>query len=308
VKEFSWLPLACVLLASAAVWGRPRPAPAEGLHVKAMTFNIRYAAARDGANRWPLRRDMVLEVIRRFQGDFVGVQEALSDQVTYLRENSPEHGMIARSRLADPVQGEAVPLLYRRARWRLDQDQHGTFWFSDTPEKPASTSWGNSIPRIATWGRFVEKETGRAVYVYNVHFDHASEPSRQRSAALLARYIANREHSDPVIVTGDFNAGESSVAIRFLKGRHGVEGLPEPSPVPLVDTFRVKHPDAKAVGTFGGFKGVKTGAKIDYVLTLPAARVPQAEIVYFNRNGRYPSDHYPVSAEIILPTAEERTD
>jgi endonuclease/exonuclease/phosphatase family metal-dependent hydrolase len=239
----------------------------EPLGVKAMTFNIRYSAAHDGPDAWPLRREMVAGVIRRFEGDFVGLQEALPDQIAYLRESLPEYRMIVRSRLVDPQQGEAVPLLYRHARWRPDETQQGTFWLSDTPEVPASTTWGNSIPRIVTWGRFVESRTGRAVYVYNVHFDHASEPSRRKSAILLAKRIAGRTHTDPVILTGDFNCGESSFAIGYLKGHQ------DQSPLKLLDTFRVRHPDEKLVGTFHAFRGNRDGAKIDYVFALPGVKV-----------------------------------
>ena len=265
------------------------------LGVKAMTFNIRYSAAADGPDAWPRRREMVVEVIRRFDGDFVGIQEALPDQVAYLREALPAYRLIVRSRLADPQQGEAVPLLYRHERWRLDESQQGTFWLSDTPEVPASTTWGNGIPRIVTWGRFVESKTGGAVYVYNVHFDHASEPSRQKSAILLAQRIAGRKNPDPVILTGDFNCGESSNAIRCLKGEQ------DQSPIKLLDTFRLQHPDEKVVGTFGEFRGTRDGEKIDYVFALPGVEVLGAEIVYSNRDGRYPSDHYPVTAEMALP-------
>jgi endonuclease/exonuclease/phosphatase family metal-dependent hydrolase len=293
----------------------PTPLPASGargerlrigtkaLRVKAMTFNIRYSAAADGPDRWTQRREMVADVIRRFDGDFVGIQEALPDQVAYLRESLPAYRLIVRSRLADPQQGEAVPLLYRHGRWRLDEKQQGTFWLSDTPEVPASTTWGNDIPRIVTWGRFVEGRTGRAVYVYNVHFDHASEPSRQKSAILLAQRIAGRAHPDPVILTGDFNCGESSYAIGYLKGEQ------DQSPLKLVDTFRVRHPDEKVVGTFHAFRGTRDGEKIDYVFALPGTKALDAEIVYFNRDGRYPSDHYPVTAEMVLPTpVDERSD
>ncbi len=290
-------PLATVLVLS--VWtvlvSPSQRLLADDLQVEAMSFNIRYGSANDGDDAWPLRRGMVFDLIRRFGGDFVGVQEALIGQVTELGKALPEYGMVSRTRLVDPKKGEAVPVLYRRDRWRLDPQEQGTFWLSDTPEVPASTTWGNEIPRIVTWARFVEKATGRAVYVYNVHLDHRSEPSRQQSAKLLASRIAKRKHHDPVILTGDFNAAESSFAIRYLTGAEG------PTPTRLVDTYRVVHPDETVVGTFGGFTGRDDGAKIDYVFVLPGAAVVGAEINRENRDGRYPSDHYPVSAEIKLP-------
>lgn len=294
-QRLTWILVACVAACVCADQAR-----AADLRVKAMTFNIRYSAADDGPNRWPQRREMVLRVIEQFAGDFVGVQEALPDQVEFLRRNLPQYSLIVRSRLPDADRGEAVPILYLRRRWQLDRRRQGTFWLSDTPEVPGSRSWGNSIPRIVTWGRFLEREAGRGVYVYNVHFDHASEPSRRRSAELLAERIASRARPDPVVVTGDFNAGERSFPIRYLKA------IGHQPPVRLVDSFRVLRPGEGAVGTFGGFRGAKEGEKIDYVFTLPGARVIDAKIVHFNRDGRYPSDHYPVTAEMELPAPREK--
>ncbi len=268
---------------------------ADELVLKVMTFNIRLSPANDGPDRWEVRKPMVADAIRQFNGDFVGVQEAWADQIAFLNENLPDYRSIGRSREKDPSTGEGTPLYYRHDRWRLDPEQQGTFWLSDTPDVPGSRTWGNEIPRIVTWGRFIEASTGRAVSVINTHFDHRSEPSRRQSAEQLARFVAERAKQEPVVVTGDFNAPEDSYAIRFLRGE-----MPEP-PIRLVDTFRVAHPDAVEVGTFGGFRGDVAGAKIDYVFTLPTARVLSAEIVRTNQDGRYPSDHYPVTAAIAFP-------
>jgi len=46
---------------------------------------------------------------------------------------------------------------------------------------PGSTTWGNKLPRVVAWGRFVDAKTGRGVYVYCTHFDNASESSRRNS-------------------------------------------------------------------------------------------------------------------------------
>jgi endonuclease/exonuclease/phosphatase family metal-dependent hydrolase len=270
---------------------------AEDLRVKVMTFNIRLSPANDGPDRWEVRKPLVVETIRRFGGDFVGVQEAWADQIAYLAENLPEYRWIGRSREADPKTGEGTPLFYRHDRWELDPNEQGTFWLSDAPDVPGSRSWGNDIPRIVTWGRFTEKASGRALSVINTHFDHRSEPSRRQSAEQLARFVAQRAAREPVVVTGDFNAPEDSYAIRFLRGE-----MPEP-PVRLVDTFRAAHRDAAEVGTFNGFKGDAAGAKIDYVFALPSASVLAAEIVRTQRDGRFPSDHFPVTAELAFPAA-----
>ena len=49
------------------------------------------------------------------------------------------------------------------------------------------------------------------------------------------------------------------------------------------------------------WKGGKAGAKIDYVLCGEGATVRAAEIIRTQRDGRFPSDHYPVRAKVVLP-------
>ena len=207
-----------------------------------MTFNIRCNTVFDGPNRWPHRRELAAHVIRRYGADFVGVQEAEPDQIADLVKLLPEYRLLGRSREADPKVGEASPIFYRHKRWRLDADRQGTFWLSDTPEKPGSKTWGNGYPRIVTWGRFVEEKTGHGAYAFNTHFDHLSEASRRKSATLLARRIAERSRPEPVVLTGDFNSGESSAALAYLTGKK------PGSPIMLIDTFRAVAPGREAGG------------------------------------------------------------
>ncbi len=190
------------------------------------------------------------------------------------------------------AKGEYSAILFRRDRFRVAEA--GTFWFSDTPAVPGSKSWGNNITRICTWARFVDDD-GRGFFHFNVHLDHQSQPSREHSTVLLrSRIDARSIPADPVIITGDFNAGEDNPALATLRG-------------PFVDTFRIDRPDEQNAGTFTGFKfGNTTGDKIDYVLVEPGTEVMSAEIVRFSRNERYPSDHFPVVARVRLIDSRER--
>ena len=81
--------------------------------------------------------------------------------------------------------GEHCSILYLKDRFKLDKKDCGTFWFSDTPEKIASKSWGNEIPRICTWVRLIEKKTNKGFYVYNVHYDHRSDNITKNSRFYL---------------------------------------------------------------------------------------------------------------------------
>ena len=181
-----------------------------------MTFNIRYGTANDGENRWANRRDFLFEVVKGANADVIGLQEALDAQLQEIVAAVPAYAVVGVGRDDGRTKGEYAAILFRKDR--LHVSDSGTFWFSDTPSVVASTSWGNTITRICTWARFVDRD-GRAFWHFNVHLDHISQPSREKSTALLAQRMAERRNLDePAIVTGDFNVGEDNPAIATLLG------------------------------------------------------------------------------------------
>jgi len=194
------------------------------------------------------------------------------------------HASIGVGRDDAAALGEFSAILFRKDRLRVADA--GTFWFSYTPSVPASKSWGNNITRICTWARFIDRD-GRGFYHFNLHLDHQSQPSRERSTQLLRERIeARAAATDPVVITGDFNVGEKNPALATLRG-------------PFVDTFRVLHANEEIVGTFTAFKFGNTGGeKIDYILVQPNTDVMRADIVRFSKDERYPSDHFPVVARV----------
>ena len=131
-----------------------------------------------------------------------------------------------------------------------------------------------------------------------MHLDHASQPSRERSAEALLRAIARRKNPDPAIVTGDFNAGEKNPAVLAI-----ARGAPGSRGGALADTYRAVRPGDPDAGTFHGFSGRAGGSKIDYVFVSPSIETLDAEIIRDHEGGRYPSDHFPVFARIRTPRA-----
>jgi endonuclease/exonuclease/phosphatase family metal-dependent hydrolase len=279
--------IGCAPVAQPAAPGAPAAEPAGALRV--MTFNIRYGTAPDGPDAWPLRRALALRVIRDFHPAVLGMQEALRFQLDEIERALAAYGEVGVGRDDGARAGEYAAILYDRRR--LDLLEQGWFWLSDTPEVPGSMTWGNRFPRIVTWARLADRERGTTFYVFDTHFDHESQPARERGARLLlARMAARAAPSDPVLVTGDFNAGEDNPAFRALLAAG------------LTDTFRALHPSATEVGTFHAFRGGRGGDKIDAVLVSAGWRVVDAGIVHTSEGGHYPSDHFPVTATVVPPS------
>jgi endonuclease/exonuclease/phosphatase family metal-dependent hydrolase len=260
--------------------------------IRVMSFNIRYGTADDGRNSWEFRRDLVGQVIRQNNPDILGVQEALAFQIRELEKILPDHRRIGIGRGDGVAAGEFTAIYYRSQRFEVNSS--GTFWLSETPDVPGSMHWGNRITRICTWARLVESGSDRAFYVFNVHLDHQSQPSRERSVELVARRITERLHDDPVILMGDFNAGEDNPAMRYLRGETTAPAIQ------LTDTFRALHPDRVETGTFGAWVGETSGDRIDAILVRDF-EIVEADIVRDNRDGQYPSDHFPVTANLRWP-------
>jgi len=273
------------LLLSLAFAQAPAPQPAHVAPLTVMSFNIRYGTANDGDNHWLKRREQLFALLREEQADVVGLQEALHGQIEEILRAIPGYDYVGVGRSDGRRAGEYAAILFRTARLRARRSD--TFWFSDTPGIVRSTSWGNQIERICTWAYFDDRE-GPDFYLYNVHLDHQSQPSRERSAALLLERVRARDPKAPAVVTGDFNAGEENPAALAMRSA-------------FADSFRLLHPGAAEVGTFNGFKpGQTSGDKIDFVFVEPGTEVLEAEIVRASRDGRYPSDHFPVTARIRL--------
>jgi endonuclease/exonuclease/phosphatase family metal-dependent hydrolase len=254
--------------------------------IRVMSFNIRYGTAPDGDHVWPNRRALVTSVVLDHAPHVLGVQEALRGQLDELAPSLPRHRELGVGRDDGRTAGEYTALYIDTVRFRVVD--HGTFWFSDTPSAPGSTSWGNSITRISSWARLADCAAGDTVRVYNLHWDHESQPSRERSARLLLERLAtDGAPTDRLIVLGDFNADESNPAFRAVLAD---------SRVTLRSAFRVVRPSAAVAGTFNAFRGDSTGGMIDHVLVGPRWMVIDADIDRRRFGPLWPSDHFPVWA------------
>ena len=98
-------------------------------------------------------------------------------------------------------------------------------------------------------------------------------------------------YTEPVIVTGDFNASHSSRVFHTMTGGRLEDARHESRTEPLGPQ-----------GTFSGFEE-GTGLsdeRIDYVFVDEGITVQAFEIIDELVDGHYPSDHRPVLARLVL--------
>lgn len=244
--------------------------------MKILSFNIRYPEPADGDNIWDLRKAAVAETIRLSGADAVGLQEPEIEQLQHLDEALPEYGRLGVSRYGTE-HDKFTAILYRRDS--LGVLEQGAYWFSETPDVPASMDWLIHKPYAVNWARFACRD-GREFTLYNAHFPYKPEQAEARLHS--ARLMVERALGDRVILTGDFNSVAGSEVYQILTS--GFE-----------DSFVTAADRQGPQGTFHGFSGVAApGRRLDWILYRGNFAVERYVSLAEPVQGRYPSDHFPV--------------
>lgn len=270
--------------------------------LRAMTFNLRYATADDAENGWERRRDLVVRSIQQFVPDLLATQEGFDFQIQHLRDQLSDFDMVGVGRDDGRQQGEFVAIYFRRSRYSLVEQGH--FWLSETPDTPGSKSWDSRLPRMVTWCtlRDIQSPT-EPLHVLNTHFDHRGETARQESAKLLRRHIESVGLTQPIIIMGDFNSGEDDLPYRMLLDGTRMEAS---EATRLVDAYRSMHPrNGQSEATRHDFGLQTAGDRMDWILHSRRLETLLADIDRTSYNGRYPSDHFPVTAVLRLARLSE---
>ena len=159
------------------------------------------------------------------------------------------------------------------------------------------SGWDAAFPRVATWARLRDRDSGHTLLVVNTHFDHHGEIARRESAILLEAWLRERSGTSLAVLLGDFNSTTASDAYRTLT-----------APDRLVDGASLSEsPHHGPSFTFQGFDFSATACEtIDFVfLRNPAGvRVLRHGALSDHWDGRYPSDHFPVLVELRLTGTE----
>lgn len=257
--------------------------------MKIMTFNLRSDSVLDGKNRWNKRKELVCEVLEKYACDIIGLQEVTVKMREDLEKNLKGYQIIGQPR-SKRFFIEHNNILVSNRHTILNQE---TFWLSKKPEKVGSSVWYSIFPRICTTAK-IKLNTGEIVRVYNTHLDCYLSPARQYGLKKIMRYIEKQQTYEnlPIILMGDFNANPHQKVIRNVFGK-------KYNTRQLV-AVQEKDPAIYHQATMGRFKDRERGMHLDYIFVSPEYEVENTQIIKDNQNGRYPSDHYPLLADICL--------
>lgn len=250
-----------------------------------MTYNIRYDTPADSVNQWGKRTSRVYALIRKYDPDLLGVQEAVHHQVTDLIGNLSAYAYVGVGRDDGATKGEYSAILYKKDKYSIEKS--GTFWLSPTHTVAGSKGWDASITRVATWAVMKDNGSGKKFFMLNTHFDHIGKEARRQSAMLIKRKGAELAGTLPVIVTGDLNCMRDEPPYAALMEHTGLQ-LKDPAPSP-------------APGTFCSFKvkSMECNA-IDYILFTAPWTASGYQVITDNDGKYYPSDHLPVTVKLSI--------
>ncbi|UOQ85765.1 endonuclease/exonuclease/phosphatase family protein [Gracilibacillus salinarum] len=268
-----------------------KSAKSSEVQLNVMTYNLRYLNDSDPSpHTWEERLPAIKKLIQKNHPDIIGTQEAVYQQITDLENTLNHYSWIGLGREGGS-KGEYSAIFYNEHRYTPLEYDH--FWLSDTPNVIGSTSWGNSIPRMATWAKFLDHASNQSFNVVNTHFDHQSANAREKSAALINEKIKEFDPDLPVLLTGDFNASPDSIPYETLTSEGPFDDLLKTANVTINENL----------GTFNGFDD-KTGggpdSRIDWVLGKGNIFTHKTRIINDYKNGQFPSDHYPVTSNLTI--------
>ncbi len=263
---------------------------------KILTCNVRVDLPADGqaGNRWADRKGLCTDMMRAQQADLIGLQECQHVHLTHLKARLPEFDSFALSNPDAQVHPLNV-ILFSRARYELISA--GGFWLSQTPHVAGSKSWDSAHARFVNWVHLKERASGKEFRLWNTHLDHIGQVARERAAELIVQASAPFPKAFPQLLTGDFNASATNPAIKLLAAAG------------WTDTYAAVHgpedPGFTAHAFLGPQYGEKklkgrTGSRIDWIWCRGEVKPLAAEVIRDSRNGRYPSDHYFVSAVVAI--------
>ncbi|OSQ52000.1 endonuclease/exonuclease/phosphatase family protein [Marivita geojedonensis] len=271
----------------------------EGDALRIASYNVHYIILGQETGAWSVgdwdRRKAPLDkAFKALRADIVAFQEMESFQRgsdgsvnlarDYLLDQNSEYSVTATGDWREFPSTQ--PFFYLKKR--LQPLEQGWFFFSETPDVIYSRTFNGSYPAFASWARFEDRDTGDRFRVVNVHFEYSSRSNRRLSAELVRdRLTPWTEAGETVFLVGDLNALHGSRTMDILE-ESGVRFDQTPG------------------ATYYLNRGVHLIGAIDHLSRTPDVDLAAGPVVLQEKfDGEWPSDHHPVYADYLLPSAQK---
>ncbi|OMP31613.1 endonuclease/exonuclease/phosphatase [Mangrovimonas sp. DI 80] len=260
---------------------------AQAQDLKVMSYNIKLDYPKEGKDSWANRKPFFINQLKFYEPDVLGVQEAMPNQMKDMESLLPDYDYVGVGRDDGNDAGEYSAIFYKKDELKVLESS--TFWLSQTPDK-VSMGWDAVCNRVCTYALFENKTTKQKFWMFNTHFDHVGEVARKNSAILIVEKIKElNKNNYPVVLSGDFNMESGHESIQYITKS-------------LNDSKAVTTVAFGPEGTFNGFHFEEPVTKrIDFVFTSKNITVEKYAVLSDNWNLQYPSDHFPVLVEMLLP-------
>ncbi len=272
--------------------------PALDACIKVASFNIKRDSRFQGTHSWQYRRELVADIIRKSGLAIIGVQELLPTMREDLHTLLQDYSIFGDGRKRNRS-NEQSAILLRDHDTRLLGGQ--TFWLSKHPEQSGSRAYFSMFPRICTVCEVFVQEYGRSIRVFNTHFDHICSPARTLGVRIILEYMhrMNERSPMPCILMGDLNAAPDSKPIRILReNRHTYPDIHLNCAYDLMK-------NRASINTYHGFTGrITPRPPIDYIFVSDEFVIKDTYLDTTHTGELYPSDHFPLVAELGLKKQE----
>jgi endonuclease/exonuclease/phosphatase family metal-dependent hydrolase len=258
--------------------------------LRVMTYNIWYDNPDNEGNTWDDRRPGIMATLKDLEPDVLCVQEALAHQVLDLEAAGYSCYGVGRDDGHD--KGEYAAIFYRKNHFEILDG--GTFWLSEYPDSVGSVGWDAVLPRIASWVKLKELESGQMFHVLNTHFSHVGEVARMESVRLIQDRASQVVGDNTLLVAGDFNFRRDSEPYKLMTAPTGTVRFYDAR-----DQAGQPRDDPGYSYVGSDFQG-EPGQIIDHIFVSENVDVLNAGIHSNCSDGRCPSDHLPVIVDFQL--------
>lgn len=189
--------------------------------IRLMSYNVRVDHEQDSnsENQWSVRRPILEEVITKYDGDILALQEPNERQIFDLKETFGDKYAIYYAKASERAYEKPEDFISEQHRetmaifWqkeRFTSFDNGRFWLAPQPDQePDKIAWdGSPFTRVAIYVGLEDRLTGQRFYLVTAHFDHLGLAARVNSAHLIMNKALEISQTLPVFVCGDFNTFE----------------------------------------------------------------------------------------------------